>query len=124
MNARDEILSLEHTFWQALVDMDLDVVISLLDKRSLSVSSYGIGHFTPEQYRQMAASGDARVTAFDFSDEQVVFPIDDVAIASYKAKQTFTSGGKSHDTVVYNTTTWVRKGGRWLASAHTETPSN
>lgn len=70
----------------------------------------------------MALSGDARITAFEFFDEKVIFPTPDVAIASYKAKQSFTMGGKNHDMLVFDTTTWVKKDGKWVASAHTETP--
>ncbi|WP_202843059.1 hypothetical protein [Luteimonas saliphila] len=65
----------------------------------------------------MALSGDARITSFEFSDESVVFPKPDVAIASYKAKQSFTTDSQRHEMVVYDTTTWVRK------RAHTETPA-
>jgi hypothetical protein len=70
----------------------------------------------------MALSGDARITSFEFFEEKVIFPIPDVAIASYKAKQSFTMNGRSNDMIVYDTTTWVKKDGKWLASAHTETP--
>lgn len=71
----------------------------------------------------MALSGDAWITAFEFSDEHVIFPTPDVAIASYRARQTYETGGTRHEMVVYDTTTWVRKDGRWRASAHTETPA-
>lgn len=68
----------------------------------------------------MALADQARITFFRFSDERVVFPTPDVAIASYKANQSFTREGTSHDMTVYDTTTWVRKNGKWIASAHTE----
>lgn len=70
----------------------------------------------------MALAGDARITAFEFLDEKVIFPTSDVAIASYKVKQSYTQGGKSHEMVVYDTTTWVKKSNAWVAAAHTETP--
>lgn len=68
----------------------------------------------------MAQSGGARITAFELSDARVIFPLPDVAVATYKAKQSFTMDGQSHDMVVYDSTTWVRKDGKWLACAHTE----
>lgn len=122
MTTQDEIMCLERKFWQSMVDMDVDTAISLLNDYSASVCSGGIRHFTPSEYKSMALSGDARITSFEFFDERVIFPIPDVAIASYKAKQTFEMNGRSHDMVVYDTTTWVKKGGKWLASAHTESP--
>lgn len=122
MNTHEEIMSLERKFWQALVDMDLDTVVCLMDDLSVSVNARGIGSFGPEQYREMASSGDTRVTGFEFFDERVLFPTEETAIACYKARQTFTNGSESHEMVVYDTTTWVKKHGRWVASAHTETP--
>lgn len=121
MSTQREIMELERQFWQAIVDMDVDTAISLLDAESVSVSGWGIHHFSPAEYRKMALSGDARVTAFKFSEERVIFPMPDVAIATYKADQSITVSGKSQDMVVYDTTTWVRKDGAWVASAHTET---
>lgn len=123
MTTHEEIMNLERMFWQALMDMDLDVVVSLLDNSSVSVNARGVGFFGPEQYRDMASSGDARVTAFEFFDERVLLPAEGIAIACYKARQTFTDGGESHEMVVYDTTTWIRRGERWVACAHTETPA-
>lgn len=122
MATQEEIMALEHKFWQSMMDMDIDTAVSLLDEQSTAASARGIHYFDPAEYKAMALSGDARITSFEFFDERVIFPISDVAIASYKAKQSFTMGGKSHDMVVYDTTVWVKKGGKWVASAHTETP--
>lgn len=122
MTTQKDIMELERRFWQAMVDMDVDTAISLLDRDSVSVSGGGIHHFTPDGYKAMALAGDGRITAFAFSDARVIFPTPDVAVASYRADQSFTVGGERHDMVVYDTTTWVRKNGAWVASAHTETP--
>ncbi|GAB2852373.1 hypothetical protein GCM10027277_20940 [Pseudoduganella ginsengisoli] len=122
MATQAEIMSLERKFWQSMVDMDVDTAVSLLDDQAAAAGTRGIHHFKPDEYRAMALSDTARITSFEFFDERVIFPVPDVAIASYKAKQSFTMDGKSHEMVVYDTTTWVRKDGRWVASAHTETP--
>lgn len=122
MTTQKDIMELERRFWQAMVDMDVETAISLLDGESVSVAGGGIHHFSPAEYKEMALAGNARITAFKFSDDRVIFPTPEVAIAAYKADQSFTMGGKSHDMVVYDTTTWIRKDGKWVASAHTETP--
>ncbi|MGN7726752.1 nuclear transport factor 2 family protein [Luteimonas sp. 22616] len=123
MTTQDEIMALERKFWQSMKDMDVDTAVSLLDEQSTTAGARGILYFGPAEYKAMALSGDARITSFEFFDEGVIFPIPDVAIASYKAKQSFTMDGKRHEMVMYDTTTWVRKGGKWVASAHTETPA-
>lgn len=120
MASQDEIMDLERRFWQSMQDMDIDAAVALLDEQSTSVSGWGIHHFGPAEYRAMAQSGGARITAFELSDARVIFPLPDMAVATYTAKQSFTMDGKSHDMVVYDTTTWVRKDGKWLACAHTE----
>jgi hypothetical protein len=122
MTKPDEIMALERKFWKSMMDMDLDAAVSLLAEQATAASAQGIHHFKPAEYKAMALSGDARITSFEFFDEKVIFPLPDVAIASYRAKQTFTMSGKTHEMVVYDTTTWVKQDGKWLASAHTETP--
>ena len=122
MATANEIMSLERRFWESIRDRDADAAAALLDDQSMSTSPWGIHHFDPAGYKAMAESGDAKLTSFEFSDEKVYFPLPDVAIASYRAEQSFTIGGEPREMTVYDTTTWVRKGGRWLATAHTETP--
>ena len=122
MTTPDEIMELERRFWQAMQDMDLDAAVALLDAQPTSVTGGGVHHFNPDQYRAMALAGNARITSFELFDEQVVFPLPDVAVATYTARQCFSMDGERHEMMVYDTTTWVRKGDRWLACAHTETP--
>ena len=122
MATHDEIMELERRFWRSMRDMDVDAAVALLDEESTSVSGWGIHHFGPDEYRAMALSGNARITSFELSEERVIFPLPDVAVATYKARHSFSMDGKNHEMDVYDTTTWVRKGGRWLACAHTETP--
>ena len=122
MTTQSEIMALERKFWQSMADMDVETAVSLLDEQSTTAGTRGIHYFSPAEYKTMAQAGDARITSFEFSDERVIFPAPDVAIASYKAKQSFNMAGKSHEQVVYDTTTWIRKSGKWVACAHTETP--
>ena len=119
----EAIMQLERMFWQAVVDMDLDTAGALLDERSVSVGPWGIHHFSPAEYQAMAAAGNARLTGFEFFDAQVVFPATDLAVATYRARQAFTMAGEHQEMEVYDTTTWVRRDGRWRACAHTETPA-
>lgn len=123
MTGQAEIMELERRFWQAMVDMDVDAAIALLDEPAMSANAHGIHHFTPAEYKAMALSEDARITEFEFFDERVLFPTPDVAIASYRARQAFTAGGEHVEMLVHDTTTWVRKGDRWLAAGHTESPA-
>lgn len=123
MNGNEsEILELEHRFWQAMCDLDLETATSLLDDEAANVTSLGVVHFDRARYREMAENGSATLQGFTFFDQKVIFPITDVAIATYKVDQDFTIDGQSHHMTAFDSTTWVKKSGRWMAAAHTETP--
>lgn len=121
MTTSGDIMDLERRFWQSMQDMDVDAAAALLDEHSTSVSGWGVCHFSPTEYRAMARAGNARITSFELFDERVIFPLPDVAIATYSARQSFVVDGRVHENKVHDTTTWVRKDGRWRACAHTET---
>ena len=117
-----EILELERAFWQAMVDQEPAKAAALLPDKASMVAMYGVHHFSPAEYVAMAEQGTARVTGFSFSDEEVFFPIDDVAILTYKVRQSFEVDGMPQEMTCYDSTTWVKRDGKWLAAAHTETP--
>lgn len=117
-----DIMKLETAFWQAMVDQKPEKAASMLTDKAASVAMFGIHHFSPSEYIKMAEEGSAKITAFSFSDENVIFPVPDVAIATYKVRQSFEMNGKPQEMNCFDTTTWVKSGSNWLAAAHTETP--
>ena len=121
MSSHIEIMKLEAEFWQAMADQRPEQAAALLAAEAVSVAMFGIHHFSPSEYLSMAQTGPAKLTFFEFSNEKVIFPITDVAVATYEVKQIFEMDGKSHEMICFDTTTWVRNNGRWLAAAHTET---
>ena len=121
MSSHTEIMKLEAEFWQAMADQRPEQAAALLAAEAVSVAMFGIHHFSPGEYLSMAQTGPAKLTFFEFSNEKVIFPIADVAVATYEVKQIFEMDGQSHEMICFDTTTWVRNNGRWLAAAHTET---
>lgn len=122
MTSSADIMKLESAFWQALVDGQPDKAAGMLTGEAVNVAMYGIHHFSPADYVRMAEQGPAKLTAFSFSNQRVMFPAPDVAIASYEVKQAFEMEGEPQEMVCFDTTTWVHRNGQWLAAAHTETP--
>ncbi len=122
MAASAEIMKLETEFWQSMVDQEPRKAAAMLTDEAANVAMFGIHHFSPSEYVKMAEQGPARLTAFSFSDERVMFPAPDVAVATYKVKQSFEVNGKAHEMTCFDTTTWINRGGKWLAAVHTETP--
>ena len=118
------LIDLENRFWKSLVDEDADTAVAMLDEPAMMVSSHGAMKFDHAGYRKMAQQGSMVLKSYELSDMQVVFPIEDTAILTYRVKQAMAPRGKSESTTqeMADTSTWVRKGGQWQCVMHTETP--
>ena len=95
MSSHIEIMKLEAEFWQAMADQRPEQAAALLAAEAVSVAMFGIHHFSPSEYLSMAQTGPAKLTFFEFSNEKVIFPIADVAVATYEVKQVFEMAGKA-----------------------------
>lgn len=117
---------LERRFWQSMVDQATDVALDLLHDPALMVSTHGSMKFDHAGYRKMAEQGTMVLKKYELSDMQEVRPTDAVAILTYRVKQTMAQRAKPGETTtqeMQDTSTWVRKGGKWLCVMHTETPA-
>lgn len=119
-DARNEIERLERAFWQSLEDGEPKVASAMLTDTALMVSSHGAMSFDPPTYEKMATDPQSRVLGWRFTDFDVLFPRDDVAIATYRAWQKFTHKGETVEQDVVDSSTWVRIDGQWKCAAHTE----
>lgn len=120
MDASRDIEKLEEAFWKSLVDKDADAATAMLAPQALMVSSHGAMKFDPAQYAKMLQDPKHGLLKYKLSDMDVLFPSEDVAIATYKANQTMTMDGKELTQDVCDSSTWVRMGGTWKCVAHTE----
>ena len=117
----NEIERLERAFWQSMVDGEPAVATGMLTEPALMVASHGVNVFDHAAYERMARDDTFRLTDYEISDFDVLFPTDDVAVAAYAVKQSMEMKGKSVTEDVFDTSTWVRTGGAWRCVAHTET---
>ena len=117
---RDEIERLEREFWKSLVDRDVDTATRLLAPQALMVSSHGTMRFDPNEYAKMLTDPKHGLLEYSLSDMDVLFPSDDVAIATYRAHQTVDLDGREVKQDVVDSSTWVRMDGGWKCVAHTE----
>ncbi|RZA21008.1 MAG: nuclear transport factor 2 family protein [Lysobacteraceae bacterium] len=119
-DARREIERLEHAFWQSMVDNDPTVATGMLAKRALMVSGHGSMAFDHAGYTRMANDPSHKLLDFTLSELDVLFPSDDVAIATYKVEQKVEYDGKAMQMPAVDSSTWIRSGGDWKCVAHTE----
>ena len=117
---RQEIEKLETSFWQSMVDGKSEVATQMLTEPALMVSGHGVRKFDHPAYEKMAADDSFRLTEFEISDFDVMFPTHDVAVASYRVRQSMEARGKEVTEDVFDSSTWVRMGDDWKCVAHTE----
>lgn len=84
----------------------------------------GVLGFDPAQYAKMLENPKSGLLKFTLSDMEVLFATNDVAIATYKAKQTMTMDGTGMTQDVFDSSPWVRMGGTWKCVAHAETEAD
>jgi uncharacterized protein DUF4440 len=115
-----EIIALEKSFWQAIVDEDTDKAVSMIDKKSLLTGAQGVNALTPSDYRKMAQMSDWKVHSFDLSKINVVFPKPDVAVIGYEVHEDLTVQGERMTLDAADSSVWVKRDGEWLNVHHTE----
>jgi hypothetical protein len=120
---KSEIERLEKAFWQSMVDGEPAVATKMLAEPALMVSGHGAMKFDHAGYTKMANDDRHRLVDFRLSDMDVVFPRDDVAIATYRVRQKTEMDGKPMETDVVDSSTWIRVDGDWRCVMHTESPA-
>lgn len=118
------LVDLETRFWQSMVDQDAETAVALLSEPAVMVSGHGAFKFDHDGYRKMAKQGTMVLTAFEFSDMEVVFPNETTAVLTYRVKQDVANRDKSNpmSQEMNDSSTWIQNEGRWQCVMHTETP--
>ena len=115
------IKELETRFWQSMVDKDAKTAAAMIADECLVTGPMGAMKIDPDKYEEMTREGKWTLDKFTLSNVDVVFPTDDVAIIAYKVHQTGTMDEAPMDLRCADASTWVRDGGEWKCSLHTET---
>lgn len=115
-----DIERLEHAFWQSMVDREPAVATGMITEPALMVSGHGPMRFDHGEYTKMASNEQHRLLEYTLSDMDVMFPSDDVAIATYRAHQKMEMDGKPLEFDSIDSSTWVKLDGAWKCAAHTE----
>lgn len=122
--ASKELVQLEKRFWQSMVDEDTDAALAMLDEPALMVSAHGAMQFDHATYRRMAEQGPMVIKSFELSDMNVLFPDQNTAVLTYRAKQALAARGEAKEIQqeMADSSVWLRKNGEWRCVMHTETP--
>ena len=115
-----ELIGLEKQFWQAMKDKDVDAALRLTDDPCIVTGPQGIGRIDKQTFAKMMHTATWTLEEFELENEEVRMLGDDVAIVAYKVHEDLTVDGKPVTLDAADTSTWVRRNGRWLCASHTE----
>lgn len=117
----NQLVELERQYWQALKDNDVAVVERLTDDPCIVTGAQGIGKLDRKSLVQMMKDATYTLDSFELDpDVHVRMLDDDVAIVAYKVHEELTVDGKSLALDASDSSTWVRRDGRWVCALHTE----
>jgi hypothetical protein len=117
----NEILSLERQYWQALQDGDAEACGRLSDDPCVVTGAQGVGKLSrADLVKMMKDGGGWKLESFEISNPIVSVIADDVATIAYKVSEKMTVDGKPLTLEAADSSTWVRRGGTWVCTLHTE----
>ena len=116
-----DLLKLEKRYWQALKDGDVDAALELTDEPCIVAGPQGVSRIDKKQFESMMNNAPWQLLDFEIGkDVQVRQLNDDVAVLAYTVHENLTVDGKPLTLDAAETSTWVRRGGRWACAMHSE----
>lgn len=116
----NELLALETRFWDAVKTRDVATAVSLTAEPCIVAGSQGVSQIDRQGFTKMMAAESWTLHDFTIKDVKVQRLSDDVAVIGYKVHENLTVEGKPVSLDAADTSTWVRKNGRWLCAMHAE----
>ena len=105
LNVKEELVTLEKQFWQAMVDRDIDAALKLTNDPCI-VAGQGVSRISKEKFGEMMKTGDWTLHKFELRDVEVKQLTDDVAIIGYKVREELTVGGEPVVMEAADASTW------------------
>jgi len=116
-----ELLALETQYWEAIRDKDAEAAMRLTDDPCIVTGAQGVGRIDRRALAAMMKDVPYTVNEFEIDEDVHVRLLrDDVAILAYRVRERLTVEGKPVTLEAADSSTWVRRDGRWLCALHTE----
>jgi hypothetical protein len=115
MNSIDpnvDVIGLEKKYWRAMAEHDLETALELTDFPCLIASAQGVRSVNEEEFKRVFNSHRESIDKPTIGDAKTRMLGPDTAIVAYEVQ----CSGKS----AVDTSTWVRRDGRWVCAMHTE----
>jgi len=120
-DVEQDILALEKRYWQAMQENDVTTALQLTDFPCIVSGPQGMGSIDEQTFMKMMSNPSYSIRSVDMQDgAQVRLLRDDVAVVAYKVHEELTVAGKPVALDVTDSSTWIKRDGRWLCALHTE----
>ena len=117
----NEIVQLERQYWQALVEGDNETPVRLSDDPCIVAGAQGISSLDRQAIADMMKQASWKLQGFEIDPNVQVRSIgDDVVVLAYRVREYVTVDGRQLKVDASDTSTWVRRDGRWRCVLHTE----
>lgn len=116
-----EIFNLEKKFWNAMKEKDVATMMDLSDDQCIIAGPQGISKIHKNNFAAMMESEQSRLLDFKLDEDYKVTILNDTAaVIAYKVREDLNVEGKSVTLNALDSSTWIKKGNRWVCSMHTE----
>jgi uncharacterized protein (TIGR02246 family) len=119
-DAEKELVQLEKQYWQAMKEKNVEAAMRMTDDPCIVTGAQGVASIGRDAFKGMMTDASWSLHDYDVSDVQVRMLSDDVAIVAYKVTEDLTVEGKPVKLEAADSSTWVRRNGRWVCALHTE----
>ena len=119
--AKDEIIGLEKSYWDAMKKKDGKRSAELSGKTSLVTGAHGVMNIPKSKMGKMTEDGKWTLESYSFDNVEVSTPAPDVAIIAYTVRQQVTMEGRPQEMHAADSSTWIHGTNGWECHAHSET---
>ena len=118
---KEGLLELEKEYWRAIQERDVEGAVELTDFPCIIAGARGIGRVEEAAYRKMMENPSYRLHEVEIGDAELRMLGDDIAVLAYRVHEELTVEGELVTLDAADSSTWIRRDGRWRCAAHTET---
>src|SRR6266581_5470062 len=118
---QSNLIATEKKLWEAWKNKDVKPFKAALATDAINVNDTGVDG--KDATLKSIASSDCKVNSYSLSDFKLTMLSADVALLTYKGTQDATCGGTTVPAAVWASSVFVRRGGKWYAATHQETPA-
>ncbi len=121
LRIEEELIELERRYWQAMQDGDVETAVKLTDFPCIISGASGIGAVDKAAFTAMMKNPSYEILSVELDhDAKVRLISDDVAIVAYRVHEELTVEGQPVALDARDSSTWVKRKGKWLCALHTE----